>query len=179
MNTYIALLRGINVGGHHKLPMRELAQMLENMGLENVKTYIQSGNVVFQSKRTDSDKLALEISEAIGKSHGFKPQIFVFTIDALQTAMAANPFPVEEPKALHLFFLDGIPKDPDLSALEAVKADSERFELINDVFYLYAPDGIGRSKLADTVGKGWNVSITARNWRTVSKIMELATAVSS
>jgi uncharacterized protein (DUF1697 family) len=77
MNTYITLLRGINVGGRNKLPMRELVQLLEELGLENVKTYIQSGNVVFQSKRTDRAKLSAEISEAIGESHGFTPQIFV------------------------------------------------------------------------------------------------------
>jgi uncharacterized protein (DUF1697 family) len=95
--------------------------------------------------------------------------------------MAANPFPEGEgvPRSLHLFFLDAVPEDPDLSALEAVKAENERFELIDDVFYLHAPDGIGRSKLAERVGRGWDVSITARNWRTVNKIMEMVTAVST
>lgn len=181
MNSYIALLRGINVGGHNKLPMRELVQLLEELGLENVKTYIQSGNVVFQSERADRAKLAAEISEAIGESHGFTPQIFILGIEALQRAIAANPFPEgeAEPKTLHLFFLDAILRDPDMSGLEAVKAESERYKLIEDVFYLHAPDGIGRSKLATIVGKGWDVSITARNWRTVTKVMEMATAVST
>jgi uncharacterized protein (DUF1697 family) len=181
MNSYIALLRGINVGGRNKLPMRELVQLLEELELENVKTYIQSGNVVFQSKRTDQAKLAAEISEAIGESHGFTPQIFILDSEALQAAMAANPFPEgeAEPKSLHLFFLDAVPEDPDLSVLEAIKKENERFELIDDVFYLHAPDGIGRSKLAERVGRGWDVSMTARNWRTVSKIMEIVTAVTT
>lgn len=181
MNTYIALLRGINVGGRHKLPMRELVHLLEALGVKNVKTYIQSGNVVFQSERTDSTMLAEEISEAIGKSHGFAPQIFILDIAGLQKAMAVNPFPEgeDEPKSLHLFFLDAVPQEPDLSLMEALKKENERYRLIDDVFYLHAPDGIGRSKLAEKAGHGWGVSITARNWRTVSKIMELATAVST
>ncbi len=181
MDTFIALLRGINVGGHHKLPMRELVKLLETLGLENVKTYIQSGNVIFQSERTDCLNLSAEISAAIGESHGFTPQIFILDIEALQTAMVANPFPEgeAEPKSLHLFFLDAIPKDPDLAALEEIKAGNERFALIDKVFYLHAPDGIGRSKLAEKVGRGWDVSITARNWRTVTKINEMAEAVTA
>ena len=181
MNTYIALLRGINVGGHHKLPMRELVLLLEALGLKNVKTYIQSGNVVFQSARTDRLKLSEEISTAVGESHRFTPQIFILDMEALQAAVAANPFPEgeDEPKSLLLYFLDAIPEDPDFSALEAVKTNTERYELIGSVFYLYAPDGIGRSKMAEKVGKGWNVSVTARNWRTVNKVMEMATAVSA
>lgn len=181
MNTYIALLRGINVGGRNRLPMRELVQILEALGLKNVQTYIQSGNVVFQSERTDTVELAPAITDAIEESHGFAPQVFVLDIEALQEAMVANPFPEaeSEPKSLHLFFLDAVPKDPDLEALERVKADSERFQLIGNVFYLHAPGGIGRSKLAARVGKGWGVTVTARNWRTVSKIMAMATAVST
>ncbi|MCB0093014.1 MAG: DUF1697 domain-containing protein, partial [Caldilineaceae bacterium] len=75
MNTYIALLRGINVGGNNKLPMKELAALLDGLGLQNVKTYIQSGNVVFQSERADVAALSQEISAAIGQSHGFTPAI--------------------------------------------------------------------------------------------------------
>jgi uncharacterized protein (DUF1697 family) len=181
VNTFIALLRGINVGGRNKLPMRELVRILESLGLKNVQTYIQSGNVVFQTGRADKLALSQEISAAIGASHGFTPQAFILDVEALQAAMAANPFPEgeEDPKSLHLFFLDAVPQDPDLSVLEAVKADSERYELIDNVFYLHAPDGIGRSRLAEKVGRGWDVSITARNWRTVSKVMEMGTAVST
>lgn len=178
MNTIIALLRGINVGGHNKLPMRALAAILQELGLENVKTYIQSGNVVFQSNRTDLTALSQEISTAIDESHGFSPRVMLLSIDDLQAAMEANPFPEgeAEPKTLHLFFLDSVPQDPDLNALEAYRAENERYRLINNVFYLHAPDGIGRSKLAANAGKGWDVAITARNWRTVNKIMEMARA---
>lgn len=181
MHTYIALLRGINVGGHHKLPMRDLRQLLTSLGLHNVNTYIQSGNVVFQSERERTGTLALaeEISAAIGRSHGFTPQVFILDVATLQEAMAANPFPEgeAEPKTLHLFFLDGVPLNPDLDALEAVRKESERFALVEQLFYLHAPEGIGRSKLVDRVGRGWGVTVTARNWRTVSKVLALAKGV--
>lgn len=181
MKTIIALLRGINVGGRHKLPMRELKALLEGMDLVNVQTYIQSGNVVFQTGRTDRLALAQAISTAIGEKYGFTPQVFMLDMEALQAAMAANPFPEgeAEPKSLHLFFLDAVPENPNLSALEAFRAESERYQLIDKVFYLHAPEGIGRSKLAENVGKGWDVMMTARNWRTVTKIMEMATAVAT
>jgi uncharacterized protein (DUF1697 family) len=83
------------------------------------------------------------------------------------------------PKTLHLFFLDSAPQGPDLDALEAFRAGTERYQLINNVFYLHAPGGIGWSKLAVNVGKGWDVAITARNWRTVSEIMVIAKQQSS
>ncbi len=176
MNTYIALLRGINVGGNNKLPMRELVPVLEALGLSRVKTYIQSGNALFQSDREDTAALSQEMSAAIGKSHGFMPAILLLDSQGLQAAMAANPFPEgeAEPKSLHLFFLDAVPQHPDLDALEELKGENERYALINKVFYLHAPDGIGRSKLAEKFGKGWKVAITARNWRTVSQLMAMA-----
>ena len=180
MNTYIALLRGINVGGNNKLPMKELITVLEGLTLHNVKTYIQSGNVVFQSERTDTATLAKEISETIGKSHGFVPAIFLLSIEELQAAIRSNPFPEgkEEPKSLHFFFLDSILQQPDLDALEQLKTETERFELIDNVLYFHAPDGISRSKLAAKVTRGWKgISSTARNWRTVSKVVEMATEV--
>lgn len=181
MKTYIALLRGINVGGNNKLPMKELVTVLEKMGLHNIKTYIQSGNVVFQSKRADTAALSQEITEAISESHGFKPYIFLLGIEAVQTAFKANPFPEgeDEPKSLNFFFLDGTLEQPNLEALEPLKTETEHFQLIGNVLYLHAPDGIGRSKMAAKISKGWKgVNVTARNWRTVSKVVELAKGLS-
>lgn len=176
MNTIIALLRGINVGGHNKLPMRELKTTLARIGLTNVQTYIQSGNVIFQTKRTDLRVLAAEIGAAIGESHGFVPRIMLLTLADLQTAVSQNPFPAtdEQYKTLHFYFLDSTPANPDLAGLASLKRDSEQFELIDTVFYLHAPDGIGRSKLAEKVERALGVATTARNWRTVSKIKEIS-----
>ena len=176
MNTVIALLRGINVGGKNILPMRELVEILEGLGLSQVKTYIQSGNVVFQSERQDLNGLSQEIRTAIGESRGFTPDVLLLDLHMFQKAIAANPFPdaEREPKSLHLFFMAEVPQNPNLEAFESIKAENERFELVNNVFYLHAPDGIGRSKLAEKVGKGWEAAVTARNWRTVTKIMAIA-----
>jgi uncharacterized protein (DUF1697 family) len=176
MNTFIALLRGINVGGNNILPMRELVAVLKGLGLSQVKTYIQSGNVVFQSKNKNLKELSQVISAAIGKSHGFAPHVLLLDLPMFQEAIAANPFPEAErdPKTLHLFFLEEIPQNLDLESLERLKAEKERYKLINNVLYLHAPDGIGRSKLAEKFGQGWGGAITARNWRTVSKLRSMA-----
>jgi uncharacterized protein (DUF1697 family) len=174
MTTYILLLRGINVGGRNKLPMAELKSILQGLGLQKVQTYIQSGNVVCQSEQRDRAALAEQITQAIEQRHGFAPQIFILDRKELRDAITASPFPEEQatPKTLHLFFLDG-PPQINLDVLEQAKRENERFELVGAVFYLHAPDGIGRSKLAEKIGKGWGVSVTARNWRTVTKLMEL------
>lgn len=176
MQTYIALLRGINIGGHNRLLMKELRILLGNLGLQNVKTYIASGNVVFQSEDTDTAELATRISAEIKKHHGFEPRILLLTREEIETAVQANPFPEaeQEPKSLHLYFLIDIPGNPNLAALEELKKENERFELKDKLFYLYAPDGVGRSKLAEKAERHLGVSATARNWRTVSKILEMA-----
>ncbi|MFN8454977.1 MAG: DUF1697 domain-containing protein, partial [Anaerolineae bacterium] len=170
------LLRGINVGGNNILPMRELAALLEGLGLSQVKTYIQSGNVVFQSEHQNSKELAQTISAAIGQRYGFSPHILLLDLPAFQAAMTANPFPEAEPepKTLHLFFLAEIPPNPDLAILDRLKGENEHYRLINKVFYLYTPDGIGRSKLAEKAEKALGVAATARNWRTVSTLMSMA-----
>ncbi|MFN2207281.1 MAG: DUF1697 domain-containing protein [Candidatus Promineifilaceae bacterium] len=176
MITYIALLRGINVGGHNKLPMKELRALLEDMSLKNVKTYIQSGNVVFASDEVDADRLSAEIASAINAGYGFEPRVLLLTANDLAAAMSGNPFPEGEgePKSLHLYFLSEEPAEPNLAALQDVQNEDERFKLQGTVFYLHAPSGIGRSKLAERVERVLGVPATARNWRSVSKIMALA-----
>lgn len=148
---------------------------MESIGLNNVKTYIQSGNVVFQSDSTDQTTLSQTIKTALCNSHGFAPDVFLLSIQELRDAITSNPFPegVADPKTLHLSFLAAVPENPDFARLDRVKTKRERFKLINKVFYFHAPDGIGRSKLAMSVEKVMGVTMTARNWRTVNKIMSL------
>jgi len=175
MHQYIALFRGINVGGHNKLPMSELKDVLAGIGLQDVATYIQSGNVVFAVEQADKTMLVESIREAVNQSHGFAPQVMLLPVEEFARAAAANPYPEgeDEPKTLHLYFLAEEPQDPDLQKLAAIKYENERFALIGKVFYLHAPDGIGRSKLAAGVEKALDVPVTARNWRSVSKILEM------
>ena len=174
MNTCIALFRGINVGGNNKLPMKELVAVLEGMGLQSIKTYIQSGNVVFRSKTTDT-QLAARIAAAIKKSHGFEPKVLLLDAAKLEKVIKANPFPEgeREGNTLHFNFLASVPPEPDLAGIEKDRAASERWQLKGDVFYLYAPDGIGRSKLATSMERLLGVPMTGRNWNTVRKLKEL------
>jgi len=179
MPTHIALLRGINVGGKNLLAMKDLARLLESLDLRKVRTYLQSGNVVFQSSTKSPATLSNKIAAAISESRGFKPHVLVFSAAQLENAITANPFPEAEadPKTLHLFFLASLPTDPDLESLAKLKAPDERFHLTDHVFYLHAPSGIARSKLAAQAEKRLGVPATARNWRTVMKLMDLAAAV--
>ncbi len=180
MTVYVALFRGINVGGKHILPMQELQAILTSLACENVQTYIQSGNAIFTSS-ADPDDLAEQIKSAINDRFGFAPQVLMLTASRFAAIMAANPFPEGEkkPKFLHVWFLTAEPSDPDLDALQKLKAPSERFLLSDGAFYLYAPNGIARSKLAEKVDHYLGVSTTARNWRTVSRVAELAGTVIS
>jgi len=174
MNTYIALFRGINVGGKNILPMKDLVNILEDMGYEDIKTYIQSGNVVFQSKKKKTNKTATEISSRILESHGFEPKVLLLEISELQEAIENCPFDTDYGKALHFYFLDSQPQNPDQDGLTAIKSKSEEFKLHKNIFYLYAPDGIGRSKLAAKVERFLRVPATARNWNTVQKLISMA-----
>ena len=175
MNTYVILLRGINVGGRNKLLMKELITILEGLGSENVKTYIQSGNVVLQSNNENISELSQQISHGIKKLKDFEPHVLIIKSEDFLNTIKANPFTEAEsdPKTLHFGFLESIPRNPDLHKLESLKIPCERFQLIGHVFYLHAPDGIGRSKLAAQSEKAIGVAMTSRNWRTVCKINEL------
>jgi uncharacterized protein (DUF1697 family) len=176
MKTYIALFRGINVGGKNKLPMKDLVAALENLGCQEVATYIQSGNAVFRSEEQDASLLSERIRAAIRERHGFEPMVLVLESEELEKAVRSNPFPEteSEPKTLHAYFLAAPPERPDLDGLEGIKGDRERFVLGEGVFYLHAPDGIGRSRLAAKAEKLLGVPATARNWRTVRKVMDMA-----
>ncbi|RPJ84391.1 MAG: DUF1697 domain-containing protein [Acidobacteria bacterium] len=176
MNTYIALLRGVNVGGNHMLPMKELKLLFEQNGCSDVRTYIQSGNVVFCSRISETSRLEKRLATCVSKSYGFEPKVLVLTTEELEIAAANNPFPEAEadPKSVHLFFLTSTPEALDIPSVEALKAPSERFELSGRVFYLHTPDGFGISKLAGRVEQLLGVPATARNWRTVTTLLEMA-----
>ena len=176
MSVWIALFRGINVGGRNSLPMKALAATLQAEGLSNVNTYIQSGNVTFGSNAGTASSLATRIARAVMQAHGFSPKVFVLAASDLKRAAAANPFPAgeTEPNRLHLFFLSEVPKSADLAAMNRLRAGREIFAIKGKVFYLHAPDGIGNSKLAAAAERHLRVDATARNWRTVLALLEMA-----
>jgi uncharacterized protein (DUF1697 family) len=174
MSKYVALFRGINVGGKNILPMQDLRGILESVGCDNIQTYIQSGNAVFSSSAAVAS-LSAAIGAAVEKGFGFTPQVLLLDADRYRDIAASNPFPEGEgaPKLLHVAFLTETPSDPDLDALDELRSDSERFELLDGAFFLLAPNGIGRSKLAAKIERCLGVGTTARNWRTVSKLVEM------
>lgn len=158
------------------MPMKELVVLLGDIGAKEVRTYIQSGNAVFQSAEKNSSRLSKQLAAEIKKRHGFGPYVLILGLDAIKRVMAENPFPEAEadPSSLHLGFLASTPESPDLEKLNSLKKESERFHLNDNVFYLHAPEGVGRSKLAASTEKLLGVPMTDRNWRTVCKIRELA-----
>lgn len=173
MAVEIALLRGINVGGKSVLPMAELRVILEGMGARDVRTYIQSGNAVFDGSLEED-----AIADAIEMAKGFRPKVLVIPHESFEPVMAANPFPeaVDDPKALHLFFLAS-PSLVDESVLKAAKGPEERFQLTERVLYLHTPKYLSGSKLAPRLERLLGVAATGRNWRSVEKICEMARGV--
>jgi uncharacterized protein (DUF1697 family) len=169
-HTWIALIRGINVGGKNKVNMKELTQLMEEKGFGQVQTYIQSGNVVFRSESERGDEMATLIEE----SFGFRPAVFIMSGSYLRKAAEQNPYPVDAGKMVHFFFCDQAPTNVDFDFLESLRLESESYKLIDRVFYLYAPEGIGRSKLAEKMGRAFKgVTMTARNLNTIDKLLEM------
>ena len=175
MTVYAALLRGVNVGGHNKLPMAKLRAVLTAAGFADVKTYIQSGNIVFGAPKADKATLAKKVASLIDAEFGFSPPVLLLTQAELAKAEAANPFAARDAdeKVVHLFFLAEKPAAKRVAAAQALAAATEQCHVAGRVLYLRAPDGIARSKLAASIERTLGVAATGRNLRTVRKILEL------
>jgi uncharacterized protein (DUF1697 family) len=175
---WVVLLRAINVGGAGRLPMAELRACLTDTGFSNVRTYIQTGNVVADlSLGHSAQQVESTVSEAIGAAFGFEPPVVALTVAQLHHVIAANPYRAEgddDPKAVHYFFGADAPGAEARRALDELVADGEAFNVGDGVAYLHAPAGIGRSKLAVALGKRLGERTTARNHRSVLAIAELA-----
>ncbi|MFF8606184.1 DUF1697 domain-containing protein [Streptomyces sp. NPDC015346] len=181
--TYAALLRGINVGGHRKVPMAELRSLLTDLGHRDVRTYLQSGNAVFT---TDDDAPAEEertaaVEDALEKRFGFRVDCLVRGGQYLAAVAEACPFPAAEleGKQLHVTFFDQ-PVGPErFAALDPAAFLPEEFRLGDHALYLYAPEGLGRSKLAEALSRPARLKglvATSRNWNTVVKLVEMTRA---
>jgi uncharacterized protein (DUF1697 family) len=187
--THVALLRGINVGGAGKLPMAQLREVLEGLGHDDVATYIQSGNAVFTATgRAKTQVLARAIEDAIEAAAGFRPPTVVLTAAQLVAVRAANPFPkVTEPKQLHAGFFP-LPLGSryaaharDAQQLAHEQGSRDEVAVDGSVVYLHTPDGLGRSRLAELLGRiksedGSKGQGTFRNWATVTKLIDMLEA---
>ncbi|MER6524185.1 DUF1697 domain-containing protein [Streptomyces sp. NPDC001508] len=177
MTTYAALLRAINVGGR-KLPMAELRGLLEGLGHDRVRTYLQSGQAVFAADHGDEESLAAEISRASRERFGFDVDVIVRDHAYLKAVADACPFPAAdlEGRQLHATYFSAPVDAARYADIDTAAHRPEEFRLGDRVLYLYAPDGLGRSKLAEALSRPRrtrDVIATSRNWNTVLKLVEL------
>lgn len=175
---YAALLRGINVSGHRRVPMAELRTLLGELGHEDVATYLQSGNAVFRSTAGDENDLAAGLERAIEERFGFPVDCLVRSGGYLAAVADACPFPAAEleGRQLHVTYTDRALDAARFAALDADAFRPEEFRLGDRAVYLYAPDGLGRSKLAVELGRPAvtkGLVTTSRNWNTVAKLVEM------
>ncbi|MFE1249594.1 DUF1697 domain-containing protein [Streptomyces sp. NPDC058735] len=181
MTTYAALLRGINAGGSRKVPMADLRELLTGLGYGDVRTYLQSGQAVFSGGRGDVDALAAEIARALEERFGFGADVIVRDHAYLRAIAEACPYPAGElePRQLHVTYFSA-PVTPDRFAeIDRAAYAPEEFSLGDRALYLYTPNGLGRSRLAEHLSKPRitkGVVATSRNWNTVLKLVELTGA---
>ncbi|QLE01174.1 DUF1697 domain-containing protein [Galbibacter sp. BG1] len=175
MNHFVLLLRGINVGGHRKIKMADLKLFLENIGLHQVKTYIQSVNVVFSSEERSGDILKPVMERNIENHFGFPVDCMVFSEEEFRRIKENNPFTkTEEIKLLYTTFLDKTPHPESLKTLKTyVKAD-ETFTQNGNVLYFCYRNGYGKAKMTNPfIEKKLGLQATTRNWKTVLKLNEM------
>ncbi len=177
---YVALLRGINVGGRNKLQMRELAAMFVEAGCEDVRTYIQSGNVVFRADPSLADGLSARITTAIAASHGYQIPAVIRTGADFASVVGGNPFFAAgaNPAKLHVGFLAETPDPARVATPDPDRSPPDAFEVCREEVYLHFPAGVARSKLTnDYFDRTLGTVCTIRNWRTVCKLHEMAGGV--
>jgi uncharacterized protein (DUF1697 family) len=174
--SYVALLRGVNVGGKNKLPMKELAEMFVAAGCRDVRTYIQSGNVVFRAGTGVVTKISRVIASGISDRFGFKSPVVLRSAEEIQTVVAGNPFLAKSTNddGLHVMFLADHPAADAVAALDPSRSPGDSFIVRGRDIYLHLPNGAGVSKLTNAYfdSKLSTVS-TGRNWRTVTTLLEM------
>ena len=180
MQTHIALLRGINVGGKNLIPMAELRTLAASLGFQGVQTLLQSGNLVVQSEKLSGHELEAHLEVETSKRFGIKPDYVVRTAEEIAAAIASNPFPKEaetDPSHLVVMFLKSEPEPGRFETLRAAVKGSEILALLGRHLFITYPDGIGNSKLTiNVIESKLGVRGTARNWNTVSKLAALASS---
>jgi len=175
--AHIALLRGINVGGRNKLPMKDLVAMFTDAGCDGVRTYIQSGNVVFSAKRALARRVPALITQAIADRLGLRVPLVMRTAAELEKVVAGNPFlrAGADPKKLHVAFLAKQPTAARVATLQPDRSPPDEFSVRGREIYLHCPNGVARTKLTNAYFDArLTTTTTVRNWNTVLKLCELA-----
>lgn len=177
--TYLALLRGINVGGNNKLSMQHLVKLFSEAGCRDIRTYIQSGNVVFKAAPALAADLGTELSQRILEHAGLRVPVVMRTRDELAGVVLRNPFLESgaDPAALHVMFLADQPSAQAIEGLDPRRSPSDSFAVIGREIYLHCPDGLARTKLTNAYFDAkLETTSTCRNWRTTLKLLEMANA---
>jgi len=180
INTYIALLRGINVSGHNLIKMTALKQLFLDLGYHDVTTYIQSGNVIFKSNIKESILIGDTIISAISRHFGHDIKVLILTKNELKTIFDSNPFLAKNPMMdISKLYVTILNTEPDLAGMPHLEIlmenNDDEFQLIKNAIYLYCPKGYGKTKLNNNLfEKKLQVNTTTRNWKTISKLVELS-----
>ncbi len=177
MSTYISILRGINVSGKHLIKMEALRTTYENAGFSSVQSYVQSGNIVFQSDSVHTGELEQEITRLIKTDFGFEVPVIVLSTSTLKRIIENNPFLKQEkdPGFFHVTFLSEKPEQDAVSVIEAKKSEGEAIAFSDEAVYLYCPNGYGKTRLTNTfIESKLSVTATTRNWRTVNELLRIA-----
>jgi uncharacterized protein (DUF1697 family) len=177
--AFVALMRGINVGGKNMVPMRELVAAFVDAGCLDVRTYIQSGNVIFRAPAAVAARLPSRVEQAMADRFGFRVPVVTRTATELLAVTRNNPFlrPGTDPDALHVAFLAAVPGATAVAALDPGRSPPDRFSVRGRDIYLHCPNGLARTKLTNQYfDSKLATTSTVRNWRTVLKLLELAGA---
>lgn len=177
MIKYIALLKGINVGGHKKILMADLKLLLKNCGYKNITTYIQSGNIIFETTETNKQEIVSIIGNAIQQKYGFEVPIILKTVEEYKQAVANNPFYKnnKDINTLHLTFLSATPSKHDINQIKTYTFKPDKYFIINDCIYLYIEGKYHETKLSNKFFETkLKLQATTRNWKTVLKLLELS-----
>jgi uncharacterized protein (DUF1697 family) len=175
MNTFIALIRGINVGGHKKILMADLRTLFESLGFKEVRTYIQSGNVVFKAK--EENNLADKIGEAIGVKYGFIVPVLVKKESELSKILSKCPFSNEKREKSYFILLKETPSSEHVELTAQFSNLDEEFHIEGDCVYMYYALGAGKAKMGNNFfEKKLKVNATARNFRTMAKLVVMASS---
>ncbi|NOX94086.1 MAG: DUF1697 domain-containing protein [Alphaproteobacteria bacterium] len=175
MSVFIALFRGVNVGGHNKLPMAQLRALVSTLGVSKVETYIQSGNAVFALPAARAKTFPEKLSALIERDFGYCPHILMLEGKAFQKVLRDNPYAAAntDPSKLHVMFLEKKADTKLLNDIQKLLVGDEELSAVGKAIFLNAPAGIGRSKAAEKLTKAFPDG-TSRNWRSCLKLAEMA-----
>ncbi|WP_353779077.1 DUF1697 domain-containing protein [Winogradskyella sp. 3972H.M.0a.05] len=175
MNTYIALLKGINVGGHRKVPMAELRELLAKVGFKDVRTYIQSGNVVLKSSEKSNEAIEDSIQKAIAKHFGFEVFVMIKTRNDLKRIFDNCPFSEEKKKSSYFTILHSSPSEDMIAEASQKIYENEEYTIIDDCIYYYCEKGYAKAKFnMNYFERKLNTTGTTRNYNTMVKLIEMS-----